>query len=98
MATERVTETEDGVARERIIERGGGTTVIERGGGGGFAGVLIAIAVIAMVAVAGFFLINQNRRENVETAAVSQVAESASDAAKSVGNAADAAAENIRPR
>lgn len=96
MATERVTETEDGVVRERVIERGGGTTVVERGGG--FGGVLIAVAVIAVVALAGYFLINQNRRENAETAAISQVAESASGAAKSVGNAADAAAENIRPR
>ncbi|WP_369059548.1 hypothetical protein ABOZ73_18385 [Caulobacter sp. 73W] len=97
MTTERVTETEDGVVRERVIERGGGTTVVERGGMG-FGGVLMAIALIAVVAIGGFFLINQNRRENVETAAVSQVAELASDAAKSVGNAADAAAENIRPR
>lgn len=98
MTTERVTETEDGVVRERVIERGGGTTVVERGGGMGFGGVLMALALIAIVAIGGFFLINQNRRENVETAAVSQVADSASEAAKSVGNAADAAADNIRPR
>ncbi|WP_269713503.1 hypothetical protein [Caulobacter sp. NIBR2454] len=95
MATERVTETEDGVVRERVVERGGGTTVIERRGGG-MGTALLAIAVIAVVALAGYFLVNQNRRENAETAAIGQVADSASGAAKSVGNAADAAADAVR--
>ena len=96
MATERVTERSDGMTNQRVVERdGGGTTYVDRGGSG-FAGVIIGIAVLALVAMIAFFLLNQSRNDNLRTTAVtgaaSSVADSASSAAKSVGDAASSAA------
>jgi hypothetical protein len=94
MATERVTERSDGLTNERTVERNeaGGTTYVERGGSG-VGGVIIGIAVLALVAIIAFFLLNMNRQEAIETEAVSgaasSVAESVGGAAESVGNAAD---------
>jgi hypothetical protein len=72
-------------------DRGGNTTYIERGGGMG--GVLLAIAAIAIIALIAFFVITQNRNDSVRTQAVSEaassVAGSASQAARSVGDAAE---------
>jgi hypothetical protein len=98
MATERVTERADGTIRERVIERdGGGTTYVDRGGSGA-TGVIIGIAVLALVAVIAFFLLNQSHNDNLRTSAVtgaaSTVADSASIAAKSVGDAASGAADS----
>ena len=92
MATERMTERTDGNTRERVVERdGGGTTYVDRGGSG-VGGVIIGIAVLALVAIIAFFLLNQTRNDNLQTEAVtgaaSSVAESASGAARSVGDAA----------
>jgi hypothetical protein len=103
MATERVTETSDGLTRERVVERdGGGTTYVDSGGGSGLGGVLIGIAVLAMVAIVAFFLLQSNRNDAIRTDAVSSaassVADSASTAANSVGNAADRAADTVAPR
>jgi hypothetical protein len=106
MATERMTERSDGVMNERTVERnGGGTTYVERGGGSGIGGVIIGIAVLALVAIVAFFLLQQNRndalRTDAVTSAASSVADSAGqaagsvgDAANSVGNAASNAANN----
>jgi hypothetical protein len=93
MATERVTERADGNTRERVVERdGGGTTYVDRGGSG-VGGVIIGIAVLALVAIIAFFLLNQSRNDDLRTSAVtgaaSSVAESASGAARSVGDAAN---------
>lgn len=97
MATERVTERTDGVTAERTVERDhGGTTVVERDRGSG-AGLLIALAVIAFLAIAAWFLFNASRNDALETAAVSDAAESV---ASSVDNAADSvagAAESVTP-
>ncbi|MDB5446935.1 MAG: hypothetical protein JWQ97_2252 [Phenylobacterium sp.] len=98
MATERVTERSDGMTNERVVERdGGGTTYVDRGGSG-FGGVIIGIAVLALVAVIAFFLLNQSRNDNLRTSAVtgaaSSVANSASSAAKNVGDAASNAADS----
>lgn len=97
MATERVTERDDGVTAERTVERshdgGGHTTVVERGGSG--AGLLIALAVIAFLAIAAWFLYNASRNDALETEAVS---DAASSIAGSVDNAADSvasAADNV---
>ena len=97
MATERVTERSDGVTAERTVERDGGghTTVVERDGGGSGAGLLIALAVIAFLAIAAWFLWNASRNDAMESAAVS---DAASSIAGSVDNAADSvagAADNI---
>ena len=94
MATERVTERSDGVTSERVVERdhGGGTTYVERGGSG-MGGVIIGIAILALVAIVAFFLLQTSRNQALETQAVtgaaSSVAESVGSAAESVGNAAD---------
>jgi hypothetical protein len=98
MATERVTERPDG-ATERVVERDGGTTYVDRGSGLG--GVIIGIAVLALVAIVAFFLMTQSRNDAVRTSAVtgaaSSVANSASRAADSVGNAASNAADTANP-
>ena len=97
MEPERVTERSDGVTAERTVERQdtGGTTVVERRGGG--AGTILAVgALIALVAIVAYFLMNANRQEALQTDAVtdaaSSVADSASNAADSVADAAQKAA------
>lgn len=99
MATERVTERPDG-STERVVERDGGTTYVDRGGSG-LGGVIIGIAVLALVAIVAFFLMTQSRNDTVRTSAVtgaaSSVANSASRAADSVGNAAGNAADAANP-
>src|SRR5215213_2915353 len=94
MATERVTERSDGLTSERVVERdGGGATYVDRGGGG-MGSVIIGIAVLALVAIVAFFLLQSSRNDAIRTDAVSSaassVADSAGTAAESVGNAADA--------
>jgi hypothetical protein len=97
MATERVTERSDGVTTERTVERdhGGGTTYVERRGSG-MGGVIIGLAVLALVAIVAFFLLQTSRNEALETQAVtgaaSSVAESVGSAAESVGSAAESVA------
>lgn len=101
MATERVTERSDGLTTERTVERdGGGTTYVDRGGSG-MGGVIIGIAVLALVAIVAFFLLQSNRndalRTDAVTSAASSVADSAAGAANSVGNAANNAADAVTP-
>ena len=104
MADERITERNDGVTSERVYERsnGGGTTVVERDRGGSGAGWLVALAAIAFLAIAAFFLMNATRNDAIETAAVSDaassVAGSVGGAADSVGSAANNAAESVNPQ
>ncbi|ACG77248.1 conserved hypothetical protein [Phenylobacterium zucineum HLK1] len=102
MATERVTERNDGLTHERVIERdAGGTTYVDRGGSG-MGGVIIGVAVLALVAIVAFFLLQSSRNDAIRTDAVagaaSSVAESAGSAAQSVGNAAGEAAEAVNPQ
>ena len=94
MATQRVTE--------RVVERdGGSTTYVDNGGGSGVGGVIIGIAVLALVAIIGFFLLNANRNDAIRTDAVtsaaSSLASSTATAAKSVGDAATNASEAVNP-
>jgi hypothetical protein len=101
MATERVTTRSDGTTTERTVERdGGGTTYVDRGGFG-VSGVIIGIAVLALVAIVAFFLLNASRNDTLRTTAVtgaaSSVADSAAGAAQSVGNAASNAADSVAP-
>ena len=102
MATERVTERSDGLTSERVVERdGGGTTYVDKGGNG-LGGIIIGIAVLAMVAIVAFFLLQSNRNDATRTEAVSSaassVADSATTAADSVGTAADKAASAVTPQ
>jgi hypothetical protein len=94
MATERVTE--------RVVDRdGGSTTYVDKGGGSGIGGVIIGIAVLALVAIVAFFLLNANRNDAIRTDAVSSaasnVANSTATAARDVGNAASTAANSVEP-
>ena len=100
MATERMTTRDDGTTSERVVERdGGGTTYVDRGGGSGIAGIIIGLAILALVAIGAVYLLNANRndalRTDAVTSAASSVANSTSDAAKSVGNAANNAADSV---
>lgn len=83
MATERVTERSDGVMRERVIEReaGGSTTYVDRGGGSGVGGVIVGVAILALVAIVAFFLLQSSRNDAMRTNAVtSNAAQNAADA------------------
>jgi len=102
MATERVTERNDGVTSERVVERdAGGTTYVDKGGSG-MGGVIIGIAVLALVAIVAFFLLQSNKndamRTDAVTSAASSVADSASTAASNVSNAANNAADAVTPK
>ena len=98
MATERVTERSDGVTTERTVERdhGGGTTYVERGGSG-LGGVIIGIAVLALVAIVAFFLLQTSRNDALETQAVSSAASSVADSVGSAGEAVSDAANSVNP-
>jgi hypothetical protein len=97
MATERVTERNDGSTRERVVERNenSGTTVVERGGGSGLGAIVAIVLGLIIIAVAAYFLSGFYRQEAVETAAVSDAAESVGQAADNVGQAAREAADSI---
>lgn len=95
MATERVTEHPDG-STERVVERDGGTTYVDRGGSG-VGGVIIGIAVLALVAIVAFFLLSANRNDTMRTSAVTGAASSVSHAADNVGSAANNAADSVNP-
>ena len=102
MATERITERSDGLTNERVVERDGGSTTYVDKGGSGMGGVIIGIAVLALVAIVAFFLLQSNRNDAIRTDAVtsaaSSVADSASSAAENVGDAANKAADSIAPK
>jgi hypothetical protein len=88
---DRVTERDDGVTAERTTEHSGGTTVIERSGGGSGAGLLIGFILLIAVAIGAFYLINQNRNDNLKTDAITGTAKSVEKAADKVGGAAEKA-------
>jgi hypothetical protein len=89
---------------ERVVDRdGGSTTYVDNGrGGSGMGGVIIGIAVLALVAIIAFFVLNANRNDAIRTDAVtsaaSSVADSTATAAKSVGDAATTAADSVNPQ
>ncbi|MCR5878977.1 hypothetical protein [Phenylobacterium sp. J367] len=95
MATERVTERPDGTT-ERVIERDSGPTYVERSGGG-MGGVLIGIAVLALVAIVAFFLLTQSRNNAIRTDAVSSAASSVADSAAGAADAVGDAARSVTP-
>jgi hypothetical protein len=98
MATERVTERSDGLTSERVVERdhGGTTTYVDRGGSG-IGGVIIGIAVLALVAIVAFFLLQSSRNDALETQAVSSAASSVADSVGSAGEAVGDAANSVNP-
>jgi hypothetical protein len=83
--------SEEKVTTERVVERPAThtTTVVDRDrGGGGMGGILIGLAVLIIVAIGAYFLLNANRNDAIRTDAVSGAASSVSNAADSVGEAA----------
>ena len=97
MATERVTERSDGLTSERVVERdAGGTTYVDRGGSG-MGGVIIGIAVLALVAIVAFFLLQSSRNDAMRTDAVSSAASSVADSASSAADSVGDAARSVTP-
>jgi predicted lipid-binding transport protein (Tim44 family) len=101
MATERVTTRNDGLMTERIIERDGdGTTFVDRGGSG-VAGVIIGIALLALVAFAAIFMLEARRNDAIRTNAVSSaaasLANSTAEAVRRANDPANDAAGTIEP-
>ena len=98
MVEERITERDDGVTSERVVEHSESephTTVVERRGGG--AGWVIAIILIIAV-VAGIYLFSQsNQTDAIQADAVSGAADQVGDAAQQVGDAAEDAADTVTP-
>jgi hypothetical protein len=92
---ERMTERPDS-ATEPVVERDSGTTYVDRGGSG-VGGVIIGIAVLALVAIVAFFLLTQSRNDNLRTRAVTDAASSVGQAADTVGSAASRAADSATP-
>ena len=99
MSTERTVEHPDGRV-ERITEndRAPAPTIVERRSGGGMGGIVALIIGLALVLVIGWFLMNMNRNEALESNAVAGAAESVGNAADTVGEAArDAVPERATP-
>lgn len=88
MSEERITERDDGVTTERVVERSEPahtTTVVERRGGGG--GMLIGLAVLIAVLVGAWFLFAQGQNDAAETKAITEAAQSVGDSAEKAGDA-----------
>ena len=92
MATEHTTERTDGVTTERsTVVSDTGAAPARSGGGLGVIGLIIGLALVALLA---WFLINQNRQGEAQTNAVAGAAEEVGDAATGAANAVgDAARE-----
>ena len=86
MPTERTVEHPDGRV-ERITESSN-PTVVERRGGGGMGAVVALIIGLLAIVVIGYFLMNMNRNDAIESNAVAGAAESVGNAADNIGQAA----------
>ncbi|MFN7112608.1 MAG: hypothetical protein ACK4M2_13305 [Brevundimonas sp.] len=92
MPTERTVEHPDGRV-ERITESdpaapAAAPVIVERRSGGGIGGVVALIIGLALVGLIGWFLINMNRNDAVESNAIAGAAESVGGAAENIGDAA----------
>ena len=99
MPTERTVEHPDGRV-ERITENdpAAAPVVVERRGGGGLGGVIALIIGLALVLIIGWFLMNMNRNDAIESNAIAGAAESVGGAAENIGDAArDAVPERQAP-
>jgi predicted lipid-binding transport protein (Tim44 family) len=98
VATERTIKHPDGRV-ERVSENSTGPTIVEqRRSGGGMGGVIALIVGLALVLIIGWFLMNMNRNEAIESNAVAGAAESVGNAADNIGEAArDAVPERATP-
>jgi hypothetical protein len=98
MPTERTVEHPDGRV-ERITENdpAAAPVIVERRGGG-LGGVIALIIGLALVLIIGWFLMNMNRNDAIESNAIAGAAESVGGAAENIGDAArDAVPERQAP-
>lgn len=86
MATERTVERPDGSV-ERTTDNGSNPVVVERRGGSGMGAIVALVIGLLAVLVIGYFLMNMNRNDAVESNAVAGAAESIGNAADNVGDA-----------
>ena len=86
MPTERTVEHPDGRV-ERISETTAAPTVVERRGSGMGAIVALIVGLLAVLVI-GYFLMNMNRNDAIESNAVAGAAESVGNAAENIGDAA----------
>lgn len=95
MADERITERDDGVTRERVVETSNAdrTVVVERSGGGG--AMIIGIVLLIAVLVGAYLLFQANDREAAETDAVTEAAGQVGEAAQQVGDSAEQAVDEV---
>ena len=94
MPTERTVEHPDGRI-ERITETNAApTTVVERRGGSGMGAIVALIIGLLAILVIGYFLMNMNRNDAIESNAVAGAAESVGNAAENIGDAARDAVPN----
>ena len=94
MTTERTVEHPDGRV-ERIRESSAApTTVVERRSGSGMGAIVALIVGLLAVLVIGYFLMNMNRNDAIESNAVAGAAESVGNAAENIGDAARDAVPN----
>ena len=93
MSTERTVEHPDGRV-ERVTENTSAPTVVERRGGSGMGAIVALIIGLLAVLVIGYFLMNMNRNDAIESNAVAGAAESVGNAAENIGDAARDAVPN----
>lgn len=86
----------DEPTRERIVERPATTVVESRGSG---VGVILGIIVIALVALAAYFLFveNESRETDAVVGAAQQVGDAAQDAADAAKDAASGSSQPPEP-
>ena len=93
MPTEREVQHPDGRV-ERLTETSAAPpTVVERRGSGLGAIVALIVGLLAVLVI-GYFLMNMNRNDAIESNAVAGAAESVGNAAENIGDAARDAVPN----
>ncbi len=89
MPTERTIEHPDGRV-ERVTENDAPSNpvVVERRGGSGMGAIVALVIGLLAVLVIGYFLMNMNRNDAVESNAIAGAADSVGSAADNIGQAA----------
>lgn len=64
-----------------------GTVVVERGGNG--MALIIGLALVVLLAIGAYFVMNQTRNDTIRTDAVAGAAKDVGDTARKVGDSVD---------
>lgn len=67
------------------------TVVVERSGNG--TGLMIGLALVILLAIAGYFVLNQTNNDNLRTDAVTSAAKDVGDSAEQAGGAVEKAVD-----